>query len=451
MQRIFAEYLQIFFFYDIFAYNMALINPFKHLEHKVYNRTFMRNASADIEYAEVSLSANAGAISKFLQDNFNTGLNSLNNNQFEAIKVSANERQLSYNFSKTHATVIIGARDYESFASSMQPCIGKLTQFLNVVGTPKVTKVTLRKQNVWEISSENARNSYKAATWYIFADEKIRGEFYDALCVFGRALTAVVNSEKAYAAFDKEEINKYKSSFVFYSKLRRSVKIRYADAIDNREYEKQMQNLLDTHLSVKDIKQITNPVDILNEGELEKELEELGSMRSKADSIVSHMTRSIKANRDENPAYYDSFSNRIKQALEDYKNRVISEAEYLDKMKSIMADYRKGNANITYPEKIKGNVHAQAFYGVIAAIIDDKININENIDIISDIALEVTSIIQKHDTVDWQTNKEIHNKIAQEIDDLFYRLEKEQNFVIDFDTIDKIIENVITVALRRFK
>lgn len=283
------------------------------------------------------------------------------------------------------------------------------------------------------------------------ADEKIRGEFYDALCVFGRALTAVVNSEKAYAAFDKEEINKYKSSFVFYSKLRRSVKIRYADAIDNREYEKQMQNLLDTHLSVKDIKQITNPVDILNEGELEKELEELGSMRSKADSIVSHMTRSIKANRDENPAYYDSFSNRIKQALEDYKNRVISEAEYLDKMKSIMADYRKGNANITYPEKIKGNVHAQAFYGVIAAIIDDKININENIDIISDIALEVTSIIQKHDTVDWQTNKEIHNKIAQEIDDLFYRLEKEQNFVIDFDTIDKIIENVITVALRRFK
>jgi type I restriction enzyme R subunit len=53
--------------------------------------------------------------------------------------------------------------------------------------------------------------------------------------------------------------------------------------------------------------------------------------------------------------------------------------------------------------------------------------------------------------VDWQTNKEIHNKIAQDIDDMFYRLEKENGFAIDFDTIDKIIENVITVALRRFK
>ena len=283
------------------------------------------------------------------------------------------------------------------------------------------------------------------------ADAEIRGKFYDALCVFGRALSSVLNSEKAYAAFEKWEIAKYQSAFIFYSKVRRSVKIRYADAIDNREYEKQMQNLLDTHMSVVGIKQITNPVDILNKEELEKELEELGSLRSKADAITSHMTKSIKTHHDENPAYYDSFSKRIKEALEDYKNRVISEAEYLDKMKSIMADYRKGTTNISYPEKIKGNVHAQAFYGVITAILDDEIDINANLDIVSDISLEVTSIIQNHDTVDWQTNKEIHNKIAQDIDDMFYRLEKENNFVIDFDTIDKIIENVITVALRRFK
>lgn len=283
------------------------------------------------------------------------------------------------------------------------------------------------------------------------SDDTIRGKFYDALCVFGRALNMVLNSEKAYAAFNKAEIGKYKSAFVFYSKLRRSVKVRYADVIDNREYEKQMQNLLDTHMSVVGIKQITNPVDILNKEDLEKELEELGSLRSKADAIMSHMSKSIKVNRDENPAYYDSFSKRIKDALEDYKNRVISEAEYLDKMKAIMMDYRKGTTTITYPEKIKGNVHAQAFYGVISAILDDEVDLGSNIDTISNISLEVTAIVQKHDTVDWQTNKAIHNKIAQDIDDMFYWLEKEQGFVVDFDTIDKIIENVITVALRRFR
>ena len=70
-----------------------------------------------------------------------------------------------------------------------------------------------------------------------------------------------MNSEKAYAAFDKKEITDYQSVFIFFSKIRRSVKIRYADIIDNAEYEKQMQNLLDMHMSVVDIKQITNPVD----------------------------------------------------------------------------------------------------------------------------------------------------------------------------------------------
>ena len=69
----------------------------------------------------------------------------------------------------------------------------------------------------------------------------------------------------------------------------------------------------------------------------------------------------------------------------------------------------------------------------------------------ADIAIEITGIVEKNDTVDWQNNQMIHNKIAQEIDDLFYAYEKERGLKVDFDTIDKIIENVITVALRRFK
>lgn len=282
------------------------------------------------------------------------------------------------------------------------------------------------------------------------ADEAMRVKFYDALCSFGRSLNIVLNSETAYAAFEKRELEEYKADFIFFAKVRRSVKIRYADTIDNKEYESQMQNLLDTYLSVAELKQLTNPVDILDKDELEKELEELGTMRSKADAIRSHITKSIKKSYDKNPAYYDSFSKRIKDALEEYKNRVITEAEYLDKMKSIMADYRNGTTTISYPEKIKGNVHAQAFYGVVTAILDDVVDVNLNIDIVADISLGITEIIAEHNTVDWQNSRDIHNKIAQDIDDLFYNIEKETGFSLDFDTIDKIIENVITVALRRF-
>ena len=122
------------------------------------------------------------------------------------------------------------------------------------------------------------------------ADDEIRGKFYDALCVFGRALSSVLNSEKAYAAFEKWEIAKYQSAFIFYSKVRRSVKIRYADVIDNREYEKQMQNLLDTHMSVVGIKQITNPVDILNKEELEKETSDFLKTKLNINSTFKNFT-----------------------------------------------------------------------------------------------------------------------------------------------------------------
>ena len=282
------------------------------------------------------------------------------------------------------------------------------------------------------------------------ADEKKREQFYNLLCAFGRALNLVLNSEQAYAALPREERKKYQNRFVFFSKVRRSVKIRYCDAIDNREYEPLMQNLLDTHLSVAGLKQITNPVDILNKDDFERELEELGSLRAKADAITSRLSKSISAKYEENPAYYDSFSKRIKDALDQYKEKVISEAEYLAKMRSIMEDYHSGKSSVSYPERIKCNIRAQAFYGVITALFDDAQIEGMTPDFAAEIAEEITAIIAKHSRVDWTNNQTIHNRISQDIDDLFYAYEKNRGLVLSFDLIDKVIENVKTVALRRF-
>ena len=282
------------------------------------------------------------------------------------------------------------------------------------------------------------------------AEEKKREQFYNLLCAFGRALNLVLNSEQAYAALPGEERKKYQERFVFFSKVRRSVKIRYCDAIDNSEYEPLMQSLLDTHLSVAGLKQITNPVDILNKDDFERELEELGSLRAKADAITSRLSKSISAKYEENPAYYDSFSKRIKDALNQYKEKVISEAEYLAKMKSIMEDYHSGKSSVSYPERIKHNVHAQAFYGVITALFDDAQVEGMTPDFAAEIAEEITAIIAKHSRVDWTNNQTIHNRISQDIDDLFYAYEKNRGLVLSFDLIDKVIENVKTVALRRF-
>ena len=282
------------------------------------------------------------------------------------------------------------------------------------------------------------------------ADDKMRQDFYTLLCAFGRALHLVLNAEQAYNALSKEERQKYQDTFIFFSKVRRSVKLQYCDAIDNAEYEPLMQNLLDTHLSVAGLKKITSPIDILNKDDFEKELEELGSLRSKADAIASRMTRSISERRDENPAYYDSFSKRIRDALALYKEKVISEAEYLAKMRTIMGDYHAGRSTVSYPERIKNNVHAQAFFGVLTALFDEVEDERITPDFVAEVSEEITKIVASHSQVDWTNNKTIHDRISQDIDDLFYKYEKEHGLKLSFDLIDKIIDNVKTVALRRF-
>lgn len=282
------------------------------------------------------------------------------------------------------------------------------------------------------------------------ADDKVRQDFYTLLCAFGRALHLVLNAEQAYNALSKEERQKYQDTFIFFSKVRRSVKLQYCDAIDNAEYEPLMQNLLDTHLSVAGLKKITSPIDILNKDDFEKELEELGSLRSKADAIASRMTKSISEKRDENPAYYDSFSKRIRDALALYREKVISEAEYLAKMRTIMEDYHAGKSTVSYPARIKTNVHAQAFYGVLAALFDEVEDERITPDFVAEVSEEITKIVASHSQVDWTNNKTIHDRISQDIDDLFYKYEKERGLKLSFDLIDKVIDNVKTVALRRF-
>ena len=154
--------------------------------------------------------------------------------------------------------------------------------------------------------------------------------------------------------------------------MRRSVKIIYSDTIDHKEYESKMQKLMDNYIAAEDVIRITNPVDILDKKGFEDELGRLGSPRARADAIRTRMTRSINTRWDENPLYYKKFSERIEEALQAYKDKRISEKEYFDRMNEIKEDYQKGDSGIEYPDSIKNQPDAQAFYGVTADVLNEE-------------------------------------------------------------------------------
>lgn len=323
---------------------------------------------------------------------------------------------------------------------------GVMTDVLNIVA--EVRQAYANLENV--LNDVKNKQDEEEVEVYL-ADEAKRQEFYNCLSEFGKKLSLILASETAYDSIvknDRQEMFKYKDKFAYYSKIRVSIKKRYYEEIDNKEYEEQMRNLLNTHLSVVGLNQITPPVDILDKGELEKQIEDLISNRARAEAIQYSLSKNISIKHDDNPAYYESFSKRIKEVLELYKDKVINDTEYLEKMRKILDDFRNGITNIKYPESIKQNVHAQAFYGVIQPIILEELEIDN--ELLANIAIKINDIIAQHSKVDWSSNLEIHKKIAQDIDDLFYEYEMKNGLKLSYESIDKIIDNVKTVAVRRY-
>lgn len=336
---------------------------------------------------------------------------------------------------------------------------GALVDVISIVG-----KLRESYSNVVAIFKGIKNKQDKEEYELLLGDEALRNDFYNQLSNFGKYLGIALESEHVYNAIGEDDIKLYKREFKFYQELRASVKLRYSDTIDHKEYEAKMRNLMDTYIAAEDIIQITAPVDILNEKEFEDELMRLGSPRAKADAIRTRMTKRISEKWDENPAYYKKFSERIEEIIEQYKEKRISELEYLEKMRNVMNDFRKGYSGTTYPEKIKHNIHAQAFYGVVKEELEDERYYEAGVTelvaedgpiynyegILAEIAMEVDVIIERHCKVDWHDNPDVHKKISQEIDELLYLVKKKHFPKMTFDQIDTMIENIKTVALRRY-
>ena len=296
-----------------------------------------------------------------------------------------------------------------------------------------------------DIKNKNDLEEYEI----LLEDEKIRKDFYNKLCKFGSMLGIILPSDQAYYKVGKEKISELRKALAFYQKLRATVKLRYSETIDHKEYEAKMQKLLDNYVVAKEMMRITEPVDITDAENFDKELEKMGTDRGKADAIRTRLTRTISEKSKADPAYYKKFSTRIEETIEEYRNRRITDSEYLQKMQDIKEDFRKGNSGISYPTNITTE-NSRAFYGVIYDKLIPRMKENANIEEIGEIALTIQREIESKIKRDWHYNTDIHNEIAQAIDDTIFMYATRKNINLDLEELDKLIEEIINIALMKY-
>lgn len=296
-----------------------------------------------------------------------------------------------------------------------------------------------------DIKNKNDLEEYEV----FLENDEIRKEFYNRLCRFGSILGVILPSDQAYYKVGKEKINELRKALAFYQKLRAIVKLRYSETIDHREYEAKMQKLLDNYVVAKEMMRITEPVDITDAEKFDVELNKMDTDRGKADTIRTRLMRTISEKSKEDPAYYKKFSTRIEETIEEYRNRRITDSEYLQRMQAIKEDFRERNSGINYPTNITTE-NSRAFYGVIYDKLIPKMKENANIEEIGEIALTIQKEIESKIKRDWHYNTDIHNEIAQAIDDTIFMYATRKNINLDLEELDKLIEEIINIALMRY-
>ena len=333
--------------------------------------------------------------------------------------------------------------DFENF--DQKDLEGTITHIREVIESlPKLYEA------LWDIFKDCENTHDNEAMERYLRHKDIRDEFYEKLSNFARTLQAAFSADKLFDYIDESKIKTYKKDLKFFENLRRSVRIRYGEAIDHREYEDRVQKLLDSYVGTEGMEQIVDPVDIFSDNFFEMQDEQKDrSDASKADEIASKTEKVIQERMDEDPALYRKFSDMIDETIHKFLSDRISEKEYLEKVKQIRNGVSQGVWDGT-PGELKERPVGRSFYNTIKTEMEEflkeeyvPVNEPEREELYTKAGLELDDIIEQLTIVDWETNPDVKNNMFIAIEDYLIELFRKLDIKRNFDVIERIAETII--------
>jgi type I restriction enzyme R subunit len=318
----------------------------------------------------------------------------------------------------------------------------------------EIKKLPQVHSDVWDIFKTIKNKFDEPAYEELLSDEAIRYTFYEKVSAFARILKVALSSYEFSTKTDEKQIDKYKKDLKFFLALRVSVKRRYSDEIDYKEYELQVQKLIDKHITTEgEVLKITELVNIFDKEQREAEVEKLIGKAAKADHIASRTIRAINVKMNEDPIFYKKLSRLIKDAIDEYHQHRIDEAEYLKKAKDFENTFLNGQKD-NIPDNLKDNATGIALYNLIGEIF--KTELASDLEVTAEIALEIDNLIRsivfenEKLIIDWQNKSDVEGKIRIAIDDYFFEAKTTYGLDFSFEKIDQMVEDGLKMAKLKF-
>jgi type I restriction enzyme R subunit len=316
----------------------------------------------------------------------------------------------------------------------------------------EIDKLPQKHSELWDIfkTIENKRDL--EAYQILLKDEAKRVIFYDKLSAFAKGLKLALSSIQFHKETAEKTINLYRDDLKMFLKLRNAVMERYSDTVDYKQFEGQIQKLIDTHITTEKVEIITELVNIFDKEKFQAELENTLGKSAKADKIASRTAKHINEKMDEDPAFYKKFSQMLKDTIADYEAKRIDEAEHLSRVTNIMESVLS-HTDSEIPEKLQTKDVAKAFYGIVNEDFQAKFDNQEFVrDLATEAALAIDEIILSLVRVDFQNQIDISKKMIHLIGDyLIDEIRDKHSVSMTFEEIDNIAERCVNVAKIRYK
>lgn len=324
--------------------------------------------------------------------------------------------------------------------------------------TDEIKKLPQKHSELWDIFKTIVNKRDAEAYQKLLKDESVRVQFYDKLANYAKSLKVALSSIQFHKEVEDKKIVRYKDDLTMFLKLRLAVVERYSDEIDYKQYEGQIQKLIDTHITTEKIETITELVNIFDKEKFQIEVESTMGIAAKADKIASRTAKHISENIEKDPAYYKKFSQMLRETIADYEAKRLSEAQYLSRVQEIMNNVLNHNDN-ELPEELRDKEVARAFYGLTAEALTEKIQDDLlRKEISTQAALRIDNLIksavldENKPIIDWAFKSNITGKLLIEIGDyLIDEVRDKYNIDLSFKDMDKIAEDCIEVAKIRYK
>lgn len=300
---------------------------------------------------------------------------------------------------------------------------------------------------VWDIFKALPNKRDTEAYERLLADDAQRVQFYERFSQFARKFAVALSSASFIENTPEITMNRYKADLQFFKTLRTSVRRRYAESINFSEYEPKIKKLLDTYIAADGVQQINGAIDLFDKDARAEAIQEAHGDAAKAD-VIAHNTKRVLHEKwqREDPSFYKKFSHMLQEVIDAFRAQRLEAAEYLKRASAIMESVLTRTGD-DVPEEVAHNENAKAYYGSIKEVFDRrKLHGIDVKGLAAEAGLNFDRIIVNRRIVNWTDNNDVQNRMRQELEDYLFELKDKSDLPLEFDDIDKILDETLDIA-----